>query len=291
MPRRNINLNWLRSFETAARHLSFTAASQELGLTQTAVSQHIKALENKLGQQLFIRRAKSLKLTDIGEAYLPSVREGLGAIDLSTRGLFGPDLASNVIVRASMACIIWLSSQLDHLQDQHPQIGVQFITSIWPEASKQQIADLDIILAPQKHAGPHLEKLSNETIVPVCGLRTAQSIDDLHDLAQLSRIHILGFDDHWARYLNAFNVPQGTAPTRLVVDTSVAACEMVEAERGSAILIERFATQAVQSGRAIHIAGTPVTLGQSHYIARSATTQGQRPEIEAVVTWLRACFG
>ncbi|WP_120502271.1 LysR family transcriptional regulator [Roseovarius sp. EL26] len=290
MPRRNINLNWLRSFESAARHLSFTAASQELGLTQTAVSQHIKGLEHKLGQQLFTRRAKSLSLTDIGEAYLPSVREGLGAIDLSTRGLFGPDLASNVIIRASMACIVWLSSQLGQLQDQHPQIGVQFITSIWPEASKQQIADIDIILAPQKHAGPHLEKLSDENIVPICGLNITQKINNFNDLAKLSRIHILGFDDHWARYLEAFDMPKAAAPTRLVVDTSVAACEMVEAQRGSAILIERFAMQAIQTGRAIQIAGTPIALGQSHYIARSKTTQGQRPEMEAVLSWLHDCF-
>ncbi len=291
MPRRNINLNWLRSFEATARHLSFTAASQELGLTQTAVSQHIKALENKLGQQLFIRRAKSLKLTDIGEAYLPSLREGLGVIDLSTRGLFGPELASNVIIRASMACIVWLSSQMDRLQDQHPQIGIQFVTSIWPEASKQQIADIDITLASQKHAGPHLEKLSDENIVPICGLNAAQTICNLDDLAHLNRVHILGFDDHWARYLDAFDMLQETAPTRLVVDTSVIACEMVEAERGSAILIERFAIQAVHAGRAIHIAGTPVALGQSHYITRSKTTQDQRPETEAVINWLRDCFG
>ena len=53
--KQNLNLNWLRTFEAAARHLSFTAASHELGLTQTAVSQHIKGLETKLGQNLFIR--------------------------------------------------------------------------------------------------------------------------------------------------------------------------------------------------------------------------------------------
>ena len=71
--KQNLNLNWLRTFEAAARHLSFTVASHELGLTQTAVSQHIKGLETKLGQNLFIRRAKSLQLTDIGQADRKSV--------------------------------------------------------------------------------------------------------------------------------------------------------------------------------------------------------------------------
>ena len=73
----NLNLNWLRTFEAVARLSGFTAASQELGLTQTAVSLQIKALETKLGHDLFIRRAKSIKLTEIGKAYLPSVRNTL----------------------------------------------------------------------------------------------------------------------------------------------------------------------------------------------------------------------
>ncbi len=54
-------LGWLRAFEAAARHLSFTAAAAELGLTQSAISQQIKSLETFLGQPLFLRRPRSLR--------------------------------------------------------------------------------------------------------------------------------------------------------------------------------------------------------------------------------------
>ncbi len=286
----NINLNWLRTFDAAARHLSFTTASQELGLTQTAVSQHIKALELKLGQKLFIRRARSLELTDIGQAYLPSIRDGLETISMSTRGLFGPDLTSTVIIRASMACIIWLTSHLDKLQDAHPQISVKFVTAIWPEPSDKQMSDIDIVLAPQKHAGPHLDKLSDEYIVPICGLKTSEAVTNPADLTQLEPIHILGFDDHWTRYFAAHSLPQNSNPTRLIVDTSVAACELVALERGSAILIERFARQAIHSGRPISIVGVPVPLGQSHYLCRKDATSRRLTEQEVVVRWLHDCF-
>ena len=285
----NINLNWLRTFETAARHLSFTAASHELGLTQTAVSQHIKALELKLGHRLFVRHPRSLELTDIGEAYLPSVREGLETISLSTSGLFGPNLTSNIVIRASMACIVWLSSKLEDLQSQHPQIGLKFVTSIWPGMSDKHSADIDIILAPRKHASHRLEKLSDEYIVPICGPETSMSVTEVGDLARLSPIHILGFDDHWARYLAAFGIAHDVQSTRLVVDTSVAACEMVAAERGCAILIERFAVQAIESGRPVSITGAHVPLGQSHYLSRQDSAQ-QSPATEAVVSWLQRCF-
>ena len=68
--------NWLRAFEAAARHLSFTGAAHELGVSQAAVSQQVKLLEQQLEQRLFRRMARGLQLTDSGEAYLPAVRDG-----------------------------------------------------------------------------------------------------------------------------------------------------------------------------------------------------------------------
>lgn len=56
-------LAWLRAFEATARHLSFTRASQELNLTQSAVSQHVRSLETLLGCNLFVRKTRALELT------------------------------------------------------------------------------------------------------------------------------------------------------------------------------------------------------------------------------------
>ena len=66
-------LNGLRAFEAAARHLSFTRAADELGVTPGAVSQQVKSLEGALGITLFRRLPRSLILTEEGEAYLPSI--------------------------------------------------------------------------------------------------------------------------------------------------------------------------------------------------------------------------
>ena len=60
-------LNWLRAFEAAARHLSFTAAAGELNMTQSAVSQQIKSLEGHMGRALFHRRPRTLELTETGK--------------------------------------------------------------------------------------------------------------------------------------------------------------------------------------------------------------------------------
>lgn len=64
-PRRLLPLNPLRAFEAAARHLSFTQVAEELGVTQGAVSRHIRTLEDRLGFPLFVRTAQGLRL-DLG---------------------------------------------------------------------------------------------------------------------------------------------------------------------------------------------------------------------------------
>jgi LysR family glycine cleavage system transcriptional activator len=287
---RHLNLNWLRTFEAAARLLSFTAASKELGMTQTAVSLQIKALETKLGQDLFIRRPKSLQLTEIAKAYLPSIRETLEAFTLSTNGLFGPNLKSTIVVRASMAAIVWLAPKLGEFQELHPEIGIKLVTAIWADTVDTQDIDVDIILAPNNRSDSALEKLSDEFIVPICGLQTSDIVKSVNDLTQENPIHILGFDDHWSRYMAAFDLYHDVTSTQLMVDTSVAACELAASGLGCAMIIERFALNAIETGRAIKIVGDRVPLGQSHYIATQSRAKEIHPAAEAFKEWLRIQF-
>ena len=67
MNRRLPPLNSLKAFEAAARHLSFTRAADELFVTQAAVSHQIKALEDFLSMKLFLRKNRSLLLTEEGQ--------------------------------------------------------------------------------------------------------------------------------------------------------------------------------------------------------------------------------
>ncbi|RKF16223.1 LysR family transcriptional regulator [Roseovarius spongiae] len=287
--RHNLNLNWLRSFEATARLLSFTAASHEIGLTQTAVSQHIKALETQLGHKLFLRRPKSLHLTDVGKAYLPAVRGALDAIEMSTTGLFGPRRASTITMRASMAFIMWISSRLDGFLKDHPDIGIKTMTAIWT-APDQNPIDIDIVLAPKQHTRSDLELLADEAIVPVHSAASARKIRTPRDLLEQPPIHITGFDDHWARYLSGHALKPATSGGRLITDTSTAAIEMVATGLGCAVVIERFARQAIKAGQKIRIVGEPMDLGQSHYLVRTEHRTAIQPHVEAFRSWLRRQF-
>jgi len=87
MPRRLPQLNALKAFEAAARHVSFTRAAEELCVTQGAVSHQVKALESELGIKLFNRERQQLIITDAGRDYLTIVRDAFDRIAMGTERL------------------------------------------------------------------------------------------------------------------------------------------------------------------------------------------------------------
>ena len=286
----HLNLNWLRTFEAVARNSGFTAASKELSLTQTAVSLQIKALETKLGHDLFIRKAKSVELTEIAKAYLPSVRNALEALNMSTNGLFGPDLKSTIVVRGSMAFILWLAPRLDEFHATFPGIGVKLVTAIWTSATDHQNVDVEIILAPDGHSDGRHEKLSDENIVPVSGLDVSDDPVSPLSLMEHIPIQVLGHDDHWARYLAAFGQRYDARSAGFMVDTTVAACELAATGLGTAIVLERFARAAIAMGQRIKIVGEPVQLDQSHFLLENSSASQSRTDVSAFKAWLRVKF-
>ena len=288
--RHNLNLNWLRSFEAAARLLSFTAAAREIGMTQTAVSQQMKALETQLDAKLFLRRPKSLQLTDAGKAYLVTVREALDMLDMSTTGLFGPRRTRTITVRASMAFIMWLSARLGDFLLSYPDTSVKMVTSIWKNPSDQQPVDVDIILAPQENARTDLKLLSSEMLVPISSIGSSETIKSPDDLLRHSPIHIMGFDDHWARYLSAYGLTFENSTGRSITDTTTAAIEMVAAGLGYAVVIERFARQAIQSGQKIRIVGEPKELGQAHHVVQTERRDAAQTHVKDFEAWLSRQF-
>lgn len=119
-------LNALRAFEAAARHLSFKLAAHELHVTPGAVGQQVKALEERLGVQLFERIHKQLILTEAGQAYLPPVRDAFGRIAAATASL-RPQTTMVVVNLGLHAGFHWadLRSELGQFRESQPMIGVR----------------------------------------------------------------------------------------------------------------------------------------------------------------------
>lgn len=243
-------LNFIRSFEAAARHQSFTRAAAELALTQAAVSGHVRALEDFIGRPLFHRAPRSLVLTEVGAAWLPGLRQALAQIEAATGQILSRSHRQEVTIScpASLATN-WPPARLRAFRDLHPGVDVTVHATIWVEPG-EQIADLRI--TPRQRGEPILgSTLQQERLVMVCPpefLSEPDAMTTPADVARKGMIHVLGRPDHWedfARHHGLTDLPLGRGPK---TDSSNVALEMAVAGLGCAITVASLAEVHLSRG-------------------------------------------
>jgi DNA-binding transcriptional LysR family regulator len=123
--RRLPSLDFLKGFEAAARHLSFTRAAQELFLTQSALSRQVQALEEALGVQLFVRRHRALALTAAGAAFHRDVAAALGALISAADAARGVHRTPGLTLSTTVSfASLWVIPRLPAFRARHPDVEV-----------------------------------------------------------------------------------------------------------------------------------------------------------------------
>jgi len=179
MSRRLTPLNWLRAFESVAQHLSFTDAARDLHMTQSAVSQQIKALESHLGRALFHRRPKAIELTETGITYLPVVRDAFRTLSRGTRAITGD--ADNVV---QLQCNLtfathWLAPRLGRFRAAHPDVRLNIMTDLWEPRAMAEGADVEIRFSLGPSETTRAELLCRNEYYPVAAPGTKVTLDNL----------------------------------------------------------------------------------------------------------------
>lgn len=160
-------LNWLRAFEAAARHLSFTHAARDLNMTQSAVSQQIKALEQHLGRALFHRRPKALELTETGLTYLPVVRDAFRTLSRGTSAIT-QEQAGVVQVQCNLTFAThWLAPRLADFRVRHPEVRLNIMTDLWEPRALTDGADIEIRFSLRPAETARAELLRRDSYYPV----------------------------------------------------------------------------------------------------------------------------
>lgn len=119
----------LRAFEAAARHCSFTRAADELSITQSAVSRHIRTLEAHFACRLFLRNGRNLQLTESARLLLPGIREGFTALEQACSTLRAEDGILRMKAPSTLT-MRWLLARLSRYRNLQPGNEVQ-LTSAW----------------------------------------------------------------------------------------------------------------------------------------------------------------
>jgi LysR family glycine cleavage system transcriptional activator len=285
-------LTWLRAFEAAARTSSFTAAAAELNLTSGAISYQIRALEAHLGFALFERRARGVKLTPMGVAYLPPVRKAFEELADSTVGLFGGSERVQITVHAPVSlAALWLAPKLPAFSRVHPSIDVRLSSVIWDNAVPDEATDLEIRYGAGHWHGYRSEHLVNQGSLAVCSpafLRGSQQGGELAAWAVHHPIHIMGYENHWLaarQMLGLANEPASAGPT---VDTTIAALELAAAGAGVALAHGIFLAAYFASGRLVAALPQEFPDDHSYFVITPERPQRIRREVQQFRDWLLA---
>jgi LysR family transcriptional regulator, glycine cleavage system transcriptional activator len=209
MTRRLPPLKSLRAFESAARHLSFTRAADELFVTQAAVSHQIKSLEEFLGVQLFVRRNRQLLLTDEGQQYWPKIRDIFEILSSATQEIRS-QRATGVLTVSTVPTFatVWLVPRLSAFKKLHPDIEVRLKASDELVDFVREDVDVAIYYDTGDYPGMHSVTLLSESLTPLCSPTLLAGEYPLNSPADLQYHRLLhdGTTEEWRRWLKVAGV-------------------------------------------------------------------------------------
>ncbi len=276
---------WLRAFEAAARHTSFTAAAEELGLTQAAISHQVRSLEKQLGYPLFERLPRHLKLTEMGRAYLTPVRKAFDELSASTTGLFGPtgETVLNLRVPVSFG-VLWLAPRLPEFCRAYPDIRLRLHSIVWADALPADRIDIDIRYGHGSWAGFRSELLFCVPSVPVSPI--GSRVSRPADIQQENLILIMGLEDYWLRLFEQTGLEMPMHRQLVTVDTSMAALELVEAGMGHTIVLRCFAERFITANRVQRSFDMELPQDNAHYFLFREDEKALKPEVRLFRDWI-----
>jgi LysR family glycine cleavage system transcriptional activator/LysR family transcriptional regulator of beta-lactamase len=252
MASRPLFLNGLRAFEAAARHGSFTQAAKDLHVTQAAVSQQVRLLEERLGFALFRRHANGLELTDQGRAFQPGLTDAFAAIERLTDSVAamrpGPVLTVGV---APAFALHWLIPRLADFNRSHPEVEVRMATG----GARLPLRD-DWTCSVRRGAGYWpgyiAEELFPATLVPVCTPAIAVGLRHPSDLSRATLIVVSHLRAQWTWWFEAVGLSAPVQPAAEVsFENSPMAIKAVLDGIGVAVAQLPYVSDALIAGRLV----------------------------------------
>jgi LysR family glycine cleavage system transcriptional activator len=285
------SLHGLHVFEAAARHLSFTEAARELGVSQTAVSHQIKALEGELATSLFRRTKRQVELTEEGRAWALELGHVFSRLHATNRRLRQRPRARRAEVTLSVVPSFgsrWLVPRLGKFLDRHVDTEVRISASERLVDLAAEGIDLGIRYGFGRYPGLVTEKLADDAWVVVCAPALMAKMP-LKAPSDLSERVLLEDDapDAWTRWLAANGVrkpPQGRRTE--LTDSSM----LIEAAlRGQGVGLARYslALDELAAGRLVlpFPKAAPLPTGLGYYLTAPRESL-RRPVVAAFRDWV-----
>ena len=295
---RPIMAGHLRAFEAVARHLNFRAASEELALTQSAVSRQIQGLEEDVGAALFLRHTRAVELTSAGALLLGAVARALPPIDSAVRQIrqSAGRRAVSITTFASFASM-WLIPRMEVFQRDNPDIDIRIDAS--DNAVDLEVADVDLAIryGPAQAMPAHAVRLFGEQLAPVISpwlLKNNPGITKPADLAQFTLIE--AGDAHrthlewltWRRWFDEQKLTRLTPKRWLYFNYAYQMTQAALAGQGVVLARLPLVSEALAHGDLVEVLPHTRMDSPMAYWLITGPRSSLRPEIQAFCQWLNA---
>ena len=289
------NINLLRTFECAARHQSYSDAAEEICISQAAVSQQMRQLEQELNCQLFLRTGKKMLLTQQGQTLLGTSQRAFSILQTGINEIREADISGSLTITSTQAfTALWLMPRLHRFSEQHPGININVTSSSGFADLKQQHIDLAIrfgVNVEQNTENDYTcEYFGEDPAYPICSAQLAQSLQ-LKEAKDLLRAWLIRLEqpnpyewDLWFEHASVENYQQHQEWTQ--VNSTDMALNAVLNGHGVTLAAKYLCTQHLESGQLV----VPVNIPHPNVIKRFLVfdpNSAKRARLAVFVNWLK----
>lgn len=268
MVRPYLPLNALRAFEASARHLSFTRAGIELAVTQAAVSQQVRSLEQRMGVQLFRRLPRGLKITAEGEALLPVVSDTFDRLATALDRVGSGKVRELLVIGAvGTFAVGWLLPRLDSFRRAHPFVELRLSTNNNRVDLAAEGLDFSIRFGNGAWHGLDATELFEAPLTPLCTPALAAALRVPGDLGDVTLLRSYRMDE-WAHWFDAAGAEaSANIAGAIVFDSSLAMMEAAQQGAGVALAPALMFSRQLRDGSIRRPFPASISLG-SYWLTR-----------------------
>ena len=261
------SVNGLRAFSAAGRHLSFRAAADDLGVTQGAVAQHVRGLEEHLGLRLFLREPRGLAFTAQGRAYHAAVSRAFSQLSDATNELRSAPSRVTISVTPTFASK-WLIPRLAEFTDVHPDIDLRITAT--ERVSSFHADGVDIAVRqgrPPFGASLRADLLFPQKIIAVCSPSLVAQQDLPLVAGVLARMTLL-HDTHdlWPKFIEMAYGRETEQPRGLRFNQTTLSLDAALAGQGIALASRFLVQRDLEAGRLVQPVESTLEGGLDFYL-------------------------
>ncbi|NOK08175.1 LysR substrate-binding domain-containing protein [Corallococcus exercitus] len=280
----------LAAFESAARHQNFARAAEELHLTASAVSHHVRKLEDRLGVVLFQRHARGVALTAEGRQLADAASSALSDMD-NVLGSLKRSRDEDAVVRVTTVHSLtyaWLLPRMSGFTALHPRVRIHVDTEMALTRFDEGGPDLGIRYGQPPWPGLSAQPLMDDALFPVASPRLA-GIEHVREAGDVAKLPLIGdlSRQGWQDWFRSADVRGVRVEERYSFSDTTGALMAAVQGLGAALAREKIVTPYFADGRLIRLAG-PIVPTRASYFVVHPSHRRLRPAARLFCDWLLA---